>query len=373
MKILFVHFYDFSSHSGISKKILAQISALKDLGHDTDLCYVKIFEDGTQKRVCNNTVIEDFGKGLNAKVLKWFKFKALTKYILENKYDFIYVRSIYNTTPSLLKMFKNLNGAGIKTVVEFPTYPYDNEFNRLPIKYKLTYYFDKYYRHKLKNYISAIVTFSDYENIYGVNTINISNGIDFSQVKLKSYKPFQEQPIILIGVAEIHYWHGFDRIIRGLASYYERGKTSEVHFVIVGEGVEQDITALKELVKEFNLEKYVTFQGSLYGQDLDNIFESAHFAIASLARHRSGITKIKTLKTREYAARGIPFIYSEIDQDFESMPYIIKAAPNEGAIDIAQVLDFIKNNTITPQEIRNSIENTLSWKIQMGKVIARIN
>ncbi len=33
--------------------------------------------------------------------------------------------------------------------------------------------------------------------------------------------------------------------------------------------------------------------------------------IASLGRHRNGITRIKTLKNREYAARGIPFVYSE--------------------------------------------------------------
>lgn len=372
MKGLFIHFFDFTLHSGISKKILSQVSALNELGHETHLCYVEICEDDTQKRVCNNTVIENFGSGVNAKILKWFKFKSLTKYIIENRYDFIYVRSFYNTTPSLLRMFKKLDNAGIKILLEFPTYPYKHEFDKIPLKNKFTFYFHQLYKHKLKKYISAIVTFSDFKNIYGVNTINISNGIDFSEVKLKTFKPFDQTPIVLIGVADIHYWHGFDRIIKGLASYYQSNNTPEVHFIIVGEGVEQDINALKDLVAKFNLEKYVTFQGSLYGQDLDNIFESAHFAIASLARHRSGITKIRTLKTREYAARGIPFIYSEIDEDFELMPYIMKATPNEAEIDIADILSFIQNNPIDPAQIRSSIENTLSWKIQMKKVIDRI-
>ncbi len=44
------------------------------------------------------------------------------------------------------------------------------------------------------------------------------------------------------------------------------------------------------------------------------------------------IFKIKTLKNREYAARGIPFIYSEIDDDFENMPYIIKVIGVLGTI-----------------------------------------
>ena len=62
-----------------------------------------------------------------------------------------------------------------------------------------------------------------------------------------------------------------------------------------------------------------------HGEELDELFEQADMGIGSLARHRSGITHIKTLKNREYAARGLPFIYSEMDSDFEGKPYILKA------------------------------------------------
>ena len=68
------------------------------------------------------------------------------------------------------------------------------------------------------------------------------------------------------------------------------------------------------------------------GKELDELFDLADFAIGSLARHRSHIDKIKTLKNREYAARGIPFIYSETDEDFDRMPYILKAPADESAI-----------------------------------------
>ena len=53
--------------------------------------------------------------------------------------------------------------------------------------------------------------------------------------------------------------------------------------------------------------------GPQHDQQLDAMFEQADFAIGSLGRHRSGITHIKTLKTSEYAARGLAFTYSEID------------------------------------------------------------
>jgi hypothetical protein len=77
------------------------------------------------------------------------------------------------------------------------------------------------------------------------------------------------------------------------------------------------------------------------------------------------------LKNREYATRGIPFIYSEIDSDFEDMPYIVKAKPDESPIDIQEILDFLENHHFDSSEIRKTVEN-LSWKIQMKRVVDEI-
>ena len=102
--------------------------------------------------------------------------------------------------------------------------------------------------------------------------------------------------------------------------------------------------------------------------ELDLLFDFADFGIASLARHRSNIVNIKTLKNREYAARGIPFIYSEIDSDFENMPYVLKAPANEESIDICRIIDFYSRLNMTAKEIRESIYH-LSWKNQMKIII----
>ena len=74
------------------------------------------------------------------------------------------------------------------------------------------------------------------------------------------------------------------------------------------------------------------------------------------------------MKNREYATRGIPFIYSEIDSDFEDKPYIIKALPDESPIDIRQIVDFIDSHDFNPAAIRKTVEN-LTWKIQMKRVV----
>ena len=94
-------------------------------------------------------------------------------------------------------------------------------------------------------------------------------------------------------------------------------------------------------------------------------------AIGSLARHRSGITNIKTLKNREYAARGLSFIYSEQDSDFEDKPYILKVPANESPIEVNKIIEFYKKLNPIPLEIRGSIFS-LSWEAQMNKVIKAI-
>jgi len=78
------------------------------------------------------------------------------------------------------------------------------------------------------------------------------------------------------------------------------------------------------------------------------------------------------LKTREYAARGIPFMYSEIDSDFENKPYVLKAIPDESPIDIEQIVNFCSSTQWEPKDIRNDIY-TLSWTNQMKIIIDCLN
>ena len=119
------------------------------------------------------------------------------------------------------------------------------------------------------------------------------------------------------------------------------------------------------------MEDYVILYGKQHGKTLDQIFNWCDMGIGSLGRHRVGIQQIKTLKNREYAARGIPFVYSETDSDFDNRPYVLKAPPDESPIDIQQVIDFYKNLNMSPIEIRESIQD-LSWTNQMKHVIEEV-
>lgn len=369
MKILFLVFHGFSEANGISKKIHYQVAGLKANGHDVDLCYYTVNEMTKHRlRMINDTVLTDYGKGALAKFKKRIYYNAISKYIIEHGIQFVYVRSDHNANPFTIHFFNQLKRKGIKTVMEIPTYPYDQEYEGFPLQTQIELYTDKCFRKALAKQLNYIITFSDYPQIFGAPTIRISNGIDFNNIKIKENKNDTSKEIHFIGVAEVHYWHGYDRMIAGMGEYYLHSHSEKVYFHVVGGICSEDRNAFQTIVNKYNIEKYIIFHGQKSGKELDDLFERCDMAIGSLARHRSHIDKIKTLKNREYAARGIPFIYSETDDDFEAMPYILKVPADESSIDIYSLLTFYKQLSYEAKEIRNSIRH-LTWKNQMKKVL----
>lgn len=375
MKILFLVYHGFSEVSGISKKIHYQVKGLRENGYEVHLCYYGFDAQGHRCRYIDGQVIHDYGTGVMAGLRQRIDYDCIYDYCKINGIQFVYARCFQNANPFLIRFFMKLRKLGIKAVTEIPTYPYDQEFIGFPLITRLGLKIDQLFRNKLSRYMNAIVTFSNAEIIFGQRTIRISNGVDMDSIPLHDYQPSEDGSIHLIGVAEVHYWHGYDRLIAGLGEYYRNANNPRnIFFHIVGGVWKSEMydsihaPGFSELMDKYGIRDRVVFHDQLFGGALDEVFNQCSFAIGSLARHRSGITNIKTLKNREYATRGIPFIYSEIDSDFEDKPYIIKALPDESPIDIQQIVDFIESHRFDPAEIRKTVEN-LSWKIQMRRVV----
>lgn len=374
MKILFLVYHGFSEVSGISKKIHYQVKGLRENGYEVHLCYYDFDAQGHRCRYVDGQVIKDYGTGFMAGLRQRIDYDCIYDYCKLNAIQFVYARCFQNASPFLIRFFKRLRQLGIKAVTEIPTYPYDQEFATFSRQERLGLKIDQLFRNSLARQMSAIVTFSDANEIFGQNTIRISNGVDFDSIPLHQFQSVDDT-IHLIGVAEVHLWHGYDRLIAGLGEYYKKtASPRKIVFHIVG-GIhpfdlygQGDYPGIQTLIDQYGLKDNVVFHGQLFGEALDKVFNQSCFAIGSLARHRSGITHIKTLKNREYATRGIPFIYSEIDSDFEDKPYILKALPDESPIDVQQMVDFIESHTFDPAAIRKTVEN-LSWKIQMRRVV----
>lgn len=367
-KVLFLIFHGFDPSNGISKKISYQVNALKQCGNEVHLCYMD--EVGTKKRMIDENVIANYGCGFLSKILKRINFSAISRYVKDNHINIVYIRSNHNANPFTIRMVKQMKKYGAKVVMEIPTYPYDSEYEAQGMSKQI--FQDRLFRNHLAKQLEAIVTFSDYEQIFGQRTIRISNGIDFDSVKMKNTINDTSKELNLIGVAEIHEWHGFDRLVKGLADYYSKSQNYIVRFHVVGYFFSAEIeNEFKKIVIDNHMEDFVILYGKKHGKKLDCLFEKCDFGIGSLGRHRVGIDKIKTLKNREYAARGIPFIYSETDSDFDTRPYVLKAPADETPIDINNIVSFYHSISFLPKDIRDSIMN-LSWENQMKKVLNNI-
>ena len=368
MKALFLIFHGFDPSNGISKKISYQLEALRQCGLDASICYMD--ESSSKKRIVDGRTIADYGNGIISKIKKRIDFRAIADYAISENIKFVYIRSDHNANLFTINMVKKMKKSGIKVVMEIPTYPYDQEYVNKAMRRRLIQ--DKLFRNQLASKLDAIVTFSDYDIIFGQNTIRISNGIDFDNIPLKTTTNDTTHILHLIGVAEIHRWHGFDRLIRGLADYYSTSHEYKVIFHIVGYFFSPDEkNEINSIIDEYHLHDYVIIHGKMHGKELDAVFDACDFGVGSLGRHRVGIEKIKTLKNREYAARGIPFIYSETDSDFENQSYILKAPADESPIDICRIIDFYQKMSMTPKQIRESIKH-LSWRNQMQQVIENV-
>ena len=376
MRILFLVYHGFSEVSGISKKIHYQVKGLRENGHDVRLCYYDFAKNGHCCRFIDGEVIKDYGTGKTAGLRQRFSYDCIYKYCIREKIDFVYARCFQNANPWLIHFFKKLEKAGIHAVTEIPTYPYDAEFVGFPLMTRLNLKIDQLFRRQLSAQMDAIVTFSDAKEIFGQRTINISNGVDFDSIPLHEPLTINHE-LHLIGVAEVHYWHGYDRLIAGLGEYYKNGGKRAVFFHILG-GVgpsemydSMHAPGFHELIEKYQIQDKVIFHDQLFGDALTAVFNQCQFAIGSLARHRSGITNIKTLKNREYAARGIPFVYSENDSDFDKQPYVLKVPADESPIDINKIIEFVDTHTMNPLDIRHTVEH-LAWKNQMQRVVDAI-
>ncbi len=372
MRILFLVYHGFSPHSGISKKIHYQVKGLRENGHEVRLCYYDFSANGHSCRYVDDLVIKDYGRGVLAGIRQRTDYYCIYDYCIREKIEMVYARCFQNANPWLIRFFMELKKAGVHSVTEIPTYPYDQEFKHFEWKMRIGLKIDQLFRDSLYKQMDAVVTFSDCERIFGQRTIRISNGVDFDSIPLhhSSVIGHQSSELHLIGVAEVHPWHAFDRVLTGLGCYKGSRK---VYFHIVG-GVHPDHMekTFLPLIEKYHLQDKIIFHGQLFGDELTKVFDQCQFAIGSLGRHRSGITDIKTLKNREYATRGIPFIYSENDSDFDQKPYVLKAPADESPIDIQRIIEFVDSFNLHPIEIRNSVQH-LTWKIQMQKVLDSIN
>lgn len=349
--------------SGVADKIRAQVAALAELPASMDLYHLA---DG--KVVRNGLPIRSLGSGpLARRIAHYFLFHlALAR--RQEPLDFLYLRyqgSSPMLTWSLGKLRKR--NPGMVVLLEMPSWPYYSE--AISVRERILSWIDRVSRRRLRHVVDRIVTFSREATILGIPTIATDNGVDADRIAtLPARRP--DGFLRLLGLANLSFWHGYDRVIAGMARYYEDGGSLDVSFDVVGSG--NELRRLQELTAKHGLEGRIHFHGPRRSTELESIMASADVGISSIGMHRLDVDT-SNLKSREFCARGLPFVLGYPDRDFPAgLPFVFQAPADDTPVDIAAVLSFHRQLQEEvpdyPARMRAYADQTLTWQAKMQPI-----
>lgn len=368
--LLYIIFEELDINSGIGNKIRAQIRAFERLGYNVSLIYLKKNSKGCYESINDDCgVIKKFFFESNLLCqIEWrLRYGSVLDYILLKSIKKIYIRYTHFSNPFFINFLKKLYALNINVVIEIPTFPYDGEYLKASFKLKFLHLIERCTRRYMKNYIDAFINYSNKEVIFGGNTICLHNGVDLDEISVKKNSDYSKC-VHLVATASMAPWHGYERIIKGLYQYYLKDREIEVYFHLIG--ISENITSKKyiNLIHEYNLAHYIKTYPFMSGKDLDDIFDRSHIGIGCLGLHRNRREVSKTLKNAEYCARGIPFVYSGVDEVFDSENFVYKIDSNEAPVDILNIVQFLKDLTVDAMAIRSFAKMNLTWEIQLKKL-----
>ncbi len=384
MNILYISpmIVDHNNLDGVARKLLFQCDALAAAGVQ-DKVYLASFVAEDRYGVRDDVYKKEIRfENRHSKQLNMFQiYPQLPEICRELDIQAVYFR-IMALSWVTDRLFRELKQQGIKIVVEIPTYPFWKEkwmdvidcFKKGNIlsglKRSGTNIVYWLYTHRLKKYIQAIVTFSDIDRLWGCRVIGIANGYHFEIPATSTQMKAASEPLNLLMVASIRDNHGADRIIRGMAEYYNAGGNRNILFHIVGDG--EAIPKLKALAEEAPcLKGKIIFHGFRSGSRLDEIYSVSDIGISALGFHRIGVHYCSPLKSKEYFAKGLPIIVTTAEKDIlssECCRFCFEVPEDDAPVDIRKVIAFydgLREEKVTDTDIIKTASQYFDWKTIM--------
>ena len=276
--------------------------------------------------------------------------------------DFLYIRQVYHDASfaRYIRAIKKRN-PNIKIVYEVPTYPYltEQKSTRANAVFRRK---EARWCERTAKYIDRIVTFYGQNQIWGVSCIQLINGFDFTQVELPD-RPAPKN-VQIISVAATAFWHGYDRLIEGIHQYYSSGGTEHIVYHVVG----TILPELQKMVQDYHLEDNVIFHGRQYGEALKELYAQCYLGVDVLGGHRKTYPVSSSLKSREYAAFGLPILTaSPIDYLPEDCPYQCLVSNDDSPVDIPALITFYRRlYQSTPGELAHEIRDKARSRCDMS-------
>lgn len=342
---------------GVKKKIFAQ---LRVFGKHFPRCLMVYYAHGMAYLLEDGCVIEKEVALSRVECFKWY-CEWMKKYHCR----WVYMRCIIPATYSYLLFLREMKEMGICVVLEYPTYPYDDEVKNEDILRE-----DREYRGEIGKYISCVTTYARDTTVYGIHTIALQNGVELQENPVRRMRK-RGTNINLLAVAGFYFHHGFERVLEGLYRYYQHPGVYDFYFYMVGEGSEK--RNYIQLVKRYGLERFVEFCGVKTGAELDCYYDNADIGIAPIGLYKMGAVSSAPIKTREYCSRGLPFVYGYEDLGFTGEEaYVRKISNSPDPVDMNEIIGLYEataENRDIINDMRNNSEKNFSWDILLKDVL----
>ncbi len=237
---------------------------------------------------------------------------------------------------------------------------------------------EKRYGHHILQNCKGLITVTNEIKVAELNRINTSipaitvgNGIDVKTIKQTGFKPFDEKQLdIAFVAASLSPWHGIDRVIQSL-NHYKGNIAITLH--IIGDIDRNEIRAITTDLKNLK------FYGVRRGEKLDSIMSNMNLAVSTMSLFRKNMNEACSLKTREYTARGLPFILAYKDADLtevnNELKFCLPFDNDDSLIDFNQIVDFAaelsKNNKaeLISNYMREYAFEHMNWQAKMRKYL----
>jgi glycosyltransferase involved in cell wall biosynthesis len=390
LKVFYCYTSGGLTSSSVQDKIVSQIHALCDAGVDCrGVFFTTAVEQETQ--LSPSIVLLPVRRSGS----KWFRpldqaaitLRSMDTWLKAHAADadFVYLR-YPGASAALYRMAKRLGRKLVsehqsKEIIEILEARSEHPFGLRPSKFLswlqfqfLPLFNERRYGKRYARRIGAIVTMTHelaaYHSAKGCKRVTvIPNGIDTARFPVRSVPAAGDciNLLFLKGTSTLASWNGLDRLIASVDAYHATRPEGALPFrtLICGKFMEGEIPT----------RDYIEHLGYLRGPELEAVFNRAHLAVSTLCSYRRGLEESAILKTREYFARGIPFIFAYTDVDFdhsETVRLNTLRFPNSDALmDMASVEVFARGRMADlqhPADMHAWAEAQLDYRIKMKKL-----
>lgn len=399
MKLLYLFTSPNLKGSSVQSKVLNQIKYLNKLGVQ---CHGAFFSTEVNELTTFNGSVNLIPVQHN----NWKYFKAsgrkrnLMKAVIDycekqsESYDFILFR--YPGTGFLLKKYSKK--FGYKTIFEHLSYEFGDillqaedhpiKFNISSLLSRIEYVTLPILREKLFAYQIRRNTKMGFCNSKDVADWQkkIANGkyktfvngdaVETEHFPISSHPIFTNELnlIFLKGAATTAIYNGLDRVLQGIKLYEGNCK---ILLHLLGSNLEYEKNLAKQI--GINTNQLICYD-YCSGAELNKLFDKMHIGIGPFGIHRKGFKSISAIKTREYFARGIPFIIGHHDPDFsenDSASNFFQEFPaDDSPVNFNRVVDWYKiliQNNNFQVSMRTFANDFLDYNIKMRKIVECLN